>query len=158
MEPSLTKPGLLRGEGGLIQRNTLELFPWNVWLCSNSTASSECVTSELCFTNLVSAFCFEQTSNGLLYCFSDRYSYSQLKTVMKPSQCSIRAALTDYVLMNDVTLIIKSDWFALYTATGTVLRCTRPSPCAISARCGFARLLGDTVTWWKSSRRLGDAT
>ena len=31
----------------------------------------------------------------------------------------VRAALTDNVLMNDVTLVLKSDWFALYAATGT---------------------------------------
>ena len=39
--------------------------------------------------------------------------------VMKPSQYSIKTALTDYVLMDDVTLVLKSDWFALYAAMGT---------------------------------------
>jgi hypothetical protein len=38
---------------------------------------------------------------------------------MNPSQYNIRAELTDYILMNDVMLIFKSDWFALYSATGT---------------------------------------
>ena len=45
--------------------------------------------------------------------FSIHKLYSQLKTVTKSSQYSIRAALTDYV--RDITLALKTDWFALFT-------------------------------------------
>ena len=67
---------------------------------------------------IASAFCFEPRAGQPLVPLFIHVS-SRLKTVTKLSQYSIRAALTDLVLMNDITLILKSDWFALYAGTGT---------------------------------------
>ena len=100
----------------MIQR---ELFPWNVWLRNNSTASSG-------MRDFCSSFCFETRLLAACYTAFPIDIASQLKTVTKRTQYSTRAALTDYVLMKDVTLVLKSDWFVLYAAK------LPASSCAIS--------------------------
>lgn len=59
--------------------------------------------------------------------------------------------------MNDVTLVLKSDWFALHAATGTVLRCTGPSQLAregVALRGYCHTLQADEGTWSVVTRKL----